>query len=127
LPVDLDIVEGVPHEEARARFARADIVVDQLNAGWYGLLAIECLALGKPVLAFLHDEARARTEQAYGLEVPLVDVSAETLRDRLAQLVDAGPAEWHRVGEASRAYVEQVHDVERVTDMLVELYEGLRR
>jgi hypothetical protein len=31
------------------------------------------------------------------------------------------------VGEASRAYVERVHDVERVTDMLVELYEGLRR
>ena len=127
LDVELRIVEGVRHDEALALYREADIVVDQLNAGWYGILAIECLALGKPVLAFLHDEARTRTEQAYGVEVPLVGVTAETLHGRLAQLVEAGPVEWRRVGEASRAYVERVHDVERVTDMLVELYEGLRR
>src|SRR6185503_11513302 len=119
LDVELRIVEGVRHDEAIAHYREADIVVDQLNAGWYGLLAIECLALGKPVLTFLHDEARARTEQAYGIEVPLVGVTAETLRGRLAQLVDAGPAEWRRVGEASRAYVERLHDVERSTDKLV--------
>jgi hypothetical protein len=47
-PVDLDIVEGLPHEEARKRYARADIVVDQLNAGWHGVFALEAMALGKP-------------------------------------------------------------------------------
>jgi hypothetical protein len=127
LDVELRIVEGVRHDEAIAHYREADIVVDQLNAGWYGLLAIECLALGKPVLTFLRDEAVQRTEKAYGTEIPLVRVTAESLRDRLAQLVEAGPSEWRRIGEASRAYVEQVHDVERVADSLVELYEGLRR
>jgi glycosyltransferase involved in cell wall biosynthesis len=127
LGVELRIVEGVPHDEALALYREADIVVDQLNAGWYGVLAIECLALGKPVLTYLHDEPRARTEEAYGLEVPLVGVTADTLQPRLGELVDAGPAEWRRVGEASRAYVERVHDIERVADTLVELYEGLDR
>jgi hypothetical protein len=127
LDVELRIVEGVRHDEAIAHYREADIVVDQLNAGWYGLLAIECLALGKPVLTFLREEAVRQTEQAYGTRVPLVGVTAETLRDRLAELVEAGPAEWRRIGEASRAYVEEVHDVERVADSLVELYEGLRR
>jgi glycosyltransferase involved in cell wall biosynthesis len=127
LDVELRIVEGVRHDEALAQYRDADIVVDQLNAGWYGILAIECLALGKPVLTFLHDEAKRRTEESYATEVPLVDVTAETLRERLAGLVEAGPAEWRRLGEASRAYVERVHDVERVADTLVELYEGLRR
>ena len=32
-------------------------LVDQLNAGWYALFAIECMALGKPVVAFLRDES----------------------------------------------------------------------
>jgi glycosyltransferase involved in cell wall biosynthesis len=73
LPVELDIVEGVPHEEARARYARADIVVDQLNAGWYGLFAIEAMALGKPVVTSLHEDAVARTESAFGVQLPLVD------------------------------------------------------
>ncbi len=127
LGVDLRIVEGVPHDEALAVYREADIVVDQLNAGWYGVLAIECLALGKPVLTYLHDEPRARTEEAYGTKVPLVGVTADTLQARLGELVDAGPPEWRRVGDASRAYVERVHDVERVADALVELYEGLDR
>jgi len=127
LDVDLRVVEGVPHDEALALYREADIVIDQLNAGWYGVLAIECLALGKPVLTYLFDDARAWTEEAFGTEVPLVDVSAETLQVRLGELVEAGPPEWRRVGEASRAYVERVHDVERVADSLVELYEGLER
>ena len=62
--------------------ANADIIVDQLNAGWYGLFAIECMALGKPVVTFLHDEAVRRTEEAFGVPVPLVNASNETLRDR---------------------------------------------
>src|SRR5262249_17073921 len=78
LPVDLGIVEGLPHDEARRRFERADIVVDQLNAGWYGVFALEAMALGKPVLTFLHEEAVRRTEEAFGLPVPLVGTMKET-------------------------------------------------
>jgi glycosyltransferase involved in cell wall biosynthesis len=127
LDVELRIVEGLRHDEALALYREADLVVDQLNSGWYGLLAIECLALGKPVVTFLRDEPRRLTEEAYGIEVPIVAASAETLRERLSALVEAGPAEWRRLGEASRAYAERVHDIERVTDALLALYEGLRR
>ena len=82
LPVDLQIVEGLHHDEARKLYEGADIVVDQLNAGWYGLFAIEAMALGKPVVTFLHDEAVARTEDAFGTTVPIVSATAETLADR---------------------------------------------
>ena len=44
-----------------------------------------------------------------------------------AELVAAGPPEWRRIGQLSRAYVERVHDVERIADALVELYESLPR
>ena len=64
LDADLVLVEGLHHDEAFERYREADIVVDQLNAGWYGLLAIECMALGKPVVTFLHDEAVERTERS---------------------------------------------------------------
>ena len=123
LDVELRIVEGLHHDEALARYRDADIVVDQLNAGWYGLFAIECMALGKPVVTYLHDEAVRRTEEAYDLSVPIVRATAATLRDRLEELVEMGPAGREEIGQASRAYVEQVHDLERVTDRLVGLYE----
>ncbi len=78
LDADLMLVEGLHHDEAFERYREADIVVDQLNAGWYGLFAIECMALGKPVVTFLHDEAVARTETELGTRVPIVSATKET-------------------------------------------------
>ena len=124
LDADLEIVEGLHHDEAFERFRKADIVVDQLNAGWYGLFAIECMALGKPVVTFLHDEAVRRTEDAFGTTVPIVSATAETLRERLRPLV-ADAEERRRRGAASRAYVELVHDQERITDRLLDVYARL--
>jgi glycosyltransferase involved in cell wall biosynthesis len=121
LDADLELVEGLHHDVAFERYRNADIVVDQLNAGWYGLFAIECMALGKPVVTFLREEAVRRTETALGTKVPLVSATAETLRERLRPLV-ADAAERRRLGAASRAYVERVHDVERIADRLLDVY-----
>ena len=125
LDVDLEIVEGLHHEEARARYARADIVVDQLNAGWYGLFAIEAMALGKPVVTHLHEEAVARTEQAFDVSVPIVRASRDTLADALRPLVES-PAERRRIGAQSRAYVERVHDADRNAGDLIDIYDAIR-
>ena len=124
LEADLELVEGLHHDEAFERYRAADIVVDQLNAGWYGLFAIEAMALGKPVVTFLHDEAVRRTEAAFGARVPIVSATAESLREALRPLV-ADTARRRELGAASRAYVERVHDLERVTDRLLALYAAL--
>jgi glycosyltransferase involved in cell wall biosynthesis len=124
LDADLELVEGLHHEEAFERYRAADIVVDQLNAGWYGLFAIEAMALGKPVVTFLHDEAVRRTEEATGTRVPIVSATAETLREALRPLV-ADAARRRELGAESRAYVERVHDLEQVTDRLLDLYARL--
>ena len=124
LPVDLRIVEGLRHDEARRQYEDADIVVDQLNAGWYGLFAIEAMALGKPVVTFLHEDAVARTEDAFGTTVPIVSATAETLATHLLPLVeDAGYR--RRVGAASRDYVERIHDADAVADRLLDIYARL--
>jgi len=124
LRVELEIVEGLDHREAFERYRKADIVVDQLNAGWYGVFAIEAMALGKPVVTFLHDEAVRRTEEAFGVEVPAVSATTETLVDRLRPLVEDGD-ERRRVGSASRSYVERVHDADAVADRLLDVYARL--
>jgi glycosyltransferase involved in cell wall biosynthesis len=124
LDVDLDIVEGVPHEEARARYAKADIVVDQLRAGWHGVFALESMALGKPVVTHLKPDVVERSAAGFGVRVPIVPATSETLVDALRPLV-AEPALRREIGAASRAYVEQVHDIDRIADRLVDVYRSL--
>src|SRR5215212_8069369 len=124
LPVDLDIVEGLPHEQARERFKAADIVVDQLNAGWHGVFALEAMALGKPVVVHLKPDVVQQAERSYGTKVPLVAATKETLVDALRPLVES-PALRRETGAASRAYVEHVHDIDRIADRLLDLYARL--
>jgi glycosyltransferase involved in cell wall biosynthesis len=124
LPVDIDIVEGVPHEQARERYARADIVVDQLRAGWHGVFALEAMALGKPVVTYLKPDVVEKSAEGYGIRIPIVSATADTLADALRPLVES-PALRREVGAASRAYVEQVHDIERIADRLIDLYRSL--
>jgi glycosyltransferase involved in cell wall biosynthesis len=125
LPVDLVIVEGLRNDEARREYARADIVVEQLNAGWHGVMAIEAMALGKPVVTYLKDDAVRLSEEAYGIRVPIVSATKETLVERLRPLVES-PEERQRVGAESRAYAEQVHDADRIAARLLDLYARLR-
>jgi glycosyltransferase involved in cell wall biosynthesis len=124
LPVDLDVVEGVPHDEARERYARADIVVDQLNAGWHGVFALEAMALGKPVVAHLKPDVVERSAEAFGVRVPIVAATGDTLAATLRPLVE-DPDLRRRVGAESRAYVEQVHDADRVAARLLDIYRSL--
>jgi len=124
LGLELELVEGVDHRAAFERYRSADIVVDQLNAGWYGMFAIEAMALGKPVVAFLHEQAAQRTKDAFGIDVPIVHATKETLVDVLRRLASSPDDLW-RIGAESRAYVEQVHDLSRIADRLLDLYAAL--
>ena len=124
LPVELDIVEGVPHDVARERYARADIVVDQLNAGWHGVFALEAMALGKPVVTHLTPDVVELSAAGYGVRVPIVPATPATLVAALRPLVEQ-PALRRELGAAGRAYVEEVHDIDRIADRLIDLYGSL--
>jgi glycosyltransferase involved in cell wall biosynthesis len=124
LPVELEIVEGVPHTEARERYARADIVVDQLNAGWHGVFALEAMALGKPVVSHLKPDVVERSAEGYGVRVPIVPATRETLLDALRPLVEDAALR-REIGTSSRTYVEQVHDIDRIAARLIDIYAGL--
>jgi glycosyltransferase involved in cell wall biosynthesis len=124
LPVELDVVHGVPHDEAVERFKRADIVVDQVHYLWHGVFTIESMAYGKPVVTHLDQDAVAQTEQAFDVKVPIVRATKDDLVERLRPLVESFELR-KRLGEEGRAYVERVHDLDKVADRFIELYASI--
>ena len=124
LGLELDVIENVRHDEVGPRLARADIVVDQLNSGWYGLFAIEAMAYGKPVVCYIHDEAATRTAAAFGVDLPIVRTTKETLAADLRPLLESAEERRAR-GAAGRSYVERVHDADKMADRLIDIYSRL--
>jgi glycosyltransferase involved in cell wall biosynthesis len=118
--IELRLVEGVRHEQALAAIAGADIVVDQLLTGWYGGVAVEAMALGRPVVAHLHTADLERVPQEQRAQLPVVDAEPETTTDVLRQLLRSDRSQ---LAATSRAYVERWHDPLRIAERTREAYE----
>src|SRR5207248_2192526 len=99
-----------------------DVVIDQLRIGWYGMLAIESMALAKPVVVHLDEQAAGETEEAFGLELPLVRANEQSLEDVLAGLVEVRKS-LPELGRRSREYVEHVHAHTKVARQVLDIYE----
>jgi glycosyltransferase involved in cell wall biosynthesis len=112
--VELVLVEGVSHQVARNLYEGIDVLVDQLYAGWYGGVAVEAMALGKPVLVYIRHEDLDGIPDAMRRDLPFVEVEEATLCDRLREVVRMSRTELHRLGRASRAFVERWHDPTRI-------------
>ena len=91
---------------------------------WHGVFAIESMAYGKPVVTSLDETAVRQTEEAFGVKVPIVSATPET-SSRGSARSSSRSSERSRLGEAGRAYVEQVHDIDKLADRLIEVYASL--
>lgn len=109
--VDYRRLDGVVRDVLTREYEQADLVVDQVAMGLYGVAAIEAMAAGRVVLAYLGEPVRERIRAATGLEVPIVEVSPETLRGVVERLLQD-----RRAGAAAAAegpeFVRAVHDGE---------------
>ena len=102
--VRLDLHENLTRGEVLERLTRADLVVDQLRIGWYGGLAVEAMALGKPVVC--HIDAN---DNPFGDRLPIVRATPASLADVLRELI-SNPERLGDIGRACRAFVEREHD-----------------
>jgi glycosyltransferase involved in cell wall biosynthesis len=112
-------VERLPWSELRDAMQRADVVVDQVFMGWYGMVAVEAMAMGKPVLCFIRNDFEPRLD-----DCPIVRCTKEDLADRLAELLGDEPRR-RALGEAGRRYVERVHAAPVIADRLIALYRAI--
>ncbi len=82
LPVEVVYVQGRTPAEARRLYARADVALDQVGSGTFGLLGVEAMCWELPVMAYqcpVFDRLRG--------DAPLVRITAENFVDQVAGLV----------------------------------------
>jgi glycosyltransferase involved in cell wall biosynthesis len=111
VPLRLDLIEGVTRTESLERISAADLLVDQLLLGWYGTVATEAMALGRPVLAYIREEEPA--DNPFGARLPIVRTTPATLADDLRALA-ADRGRRVELAKSGRAFVEVAHDPRRI-------------
>ncbi len=105
-------------------YARADLVVDQLLVGWYGGLAVEMMALARPVVAYLREEDLELLPAEMRAEIPVISAEPATIYNVLKDLLTARRGELAEIGRRGREYVQRWHDPLRIAERLVADYEA---
>lgn len=113
---ELQVLEGVSHDEARRRIAAADVVVDNLITGDYELVSIEAMASGRVAVANV-DERVLR----HFPDVPVHRVEPDDFVDRMRTLL--ADLDLRRdLAARGRPYVARVHDVSVMVPRLLDAY-----
>jgi glycosyltransferase involved in cell wall biosynthesis len=112
--IELVILERVPNEKVKEMISTVDIVADQLIIGWYGMFAVEAMAMGKPVLCHIREDFEDLFIQEGLLEpgeLPIIRCSPQTVKETLVQLIEDRDR-LVSLGERSRDFVLKHHSTE---------------
>lgn len=121
-PFELDLIEGVSRDVAREHYAEFDILIDQLHVGWYGGVAVEAMALGKPVLVYIREEDLQFIPEQMRDDLPFIVVNANNIETILRKIMAMPRSELLDIAQRSRKYVERWHDPARIASEILRDY-----
>lgn len=119
------LVEKLSRQEARKLYERADLLIDQLLCGWYGGLAVELMALGKPVICYIRENDLQFIPKSMKKALPIINAKPDNIYDVLKVWLMDRSKELPKLGVKSRAYVEQWHHPAKITAQLQKRYQEL--
>lgn len=117
---DFILIQNMSHEAAKKLYKKSDIVIDQVIAGSYGGLAVECMAMGKPVIAWISDYMKKK----YPEELPIVSANPSNLYEKIEELI-LDKNKRIQLGIKGREYVEKYNNVNNVVEDLISIYKEI--
>lgn len=119
---------GIQKRLSHWLLSQCDIYVATLLYG-PGVATLEAMAMGIPAMCGCSEEELEYQCAVLGVtdpdDLPWIYVTAETLSDRIMDLVN-DPDEWEHRAMRARQYVEQWHDVPQVVQRLKAIYEEIK-
>jgi glycosyltransferase involved in cell wall biosynthesis len=117
--IELRIIEKTPNEIALQLYRDADIAIDDILQGPYGIFAIECMCMGKPVMGRIDPKLLN-----YYSDLPILNTNPQNLYENLITLIK-DKALRCALGKKGREYVEMNHNSKMIANNLLNLYSRL--
>lgn len=115
-------VEKMSHRDAVKVYKQADIIIDQILCGSYGLFSVEAMAYGKPVIAYLRDDLVSSGVVSQDEVPPIHNANPDTIYDVLKNLID-NPELRRASGVEGRKFVQRKHNIEHVVKQIMQVYD----
>ena len=120
LNFEFKLKRNMTQEETHREISKCDIYLDELLTGGYGVTAIESMALGKPTISWVLKSIQEISPEG----LPIVSANPDNLEKKLTNLI-LDPDQRYEIGIQSRKYVEKYHDLKKVTQDLIKVYQEI--
>ncbi|MEO0397001.1 MAG: glycosyltransferase family 1 protein [Cyanobacteria bacterium P01_A01_bin.137] len=120
---EIILIEGMTNAEAKKVYETIDVLIDQIFAGWYGGLAVEAMALGKPVLVYIRDDDLKYIPIEMANELPFIQINPDNIEEQLRRFLELSRKDLLSLARSSRAYVEKWHDPLKIAAKIKKDYE----
>jgi glycosyltransferase involved in cell wall biosynthesis len=117
IPFEYKRITNMTNAQALELYKSADIIVDQLILGSYGIFACEAMALGKPVVCYIQESLIP----TFPKDLPIINANPDTIQSVLENLLQDGNYR-HQSGIKSRNFAQNYHDIRVVAKKLVNIY-----
>lgn len=115
LGLNLKSLPKVPHEKLNGYYWDADVVIDRFALGSLGMVSLEAIACGRPVLAYVS------SEYAENEDFPLKDLREE---DAIADAVSKLPSD---LWEKEHLFIKKHHNLKNIESRLLSIYEEIAK
>jgi hypothetical protein len=123
--LEIVLVEKVSNREALEIYKQADLVVDQVLAGWYGGLAVEAMKTGRPVAVFIREDDLKFIPEKMAIDLRSAVINLNPLNiERVIEEHLQSPQLLYQKSEAGLEYVHKWHDPIYVAGITKSFYEG---
>lgn len=121
-PIEITLVENMMNEVARKIIEGADILIDQLHAGWYGGVAVEAMAAGVPVICFIRERDLGFIPEGMKRDLPVIRTTSDGLRESLLAYLALSNHEKRQLSTNSQSYVLRWHNTRLIASQIASLY-----
>jgi glycosyltransferase involved in cell wall biosynthesis len=108
---------GKPNSEILKAMVEIDVLVDQLVSGSFGLTTVEAMALGCPVICYLHDSVDIAEPES----CPVIPANPDTIEDVLRSLLNHRER-LLRAQKMGPLYVRRNYSIQSLARHLAALY-----
>ena len=105
------LVEGLSNSDAKKLYEKVDVMVDQFFAGWYGGLAVEVMALGKPILCFIREDDLKHIPIGMREDLPIINTPPEKVYKNLRYVLEMPRHKLFELAKESRACRKMVRPI----------------
>jgi glycosyltransferase involved in cell wall biosynthesis len=107
-------ISGVSYKDALDNYCKSTIVIDQLKIGWYGMVSLECMAIGVPVVCYISKDMLKYLPDEY----PLWVTTKETFKSDILYLLNNKDV-YDKQIELGKIYVSTVHNPMNITKIIM--------